>query len=377
MGNLLETPVTEKEFDYGTFPGLEYCVGEMQGWRLKMEDKHIACAIGNSSTSHSFAVLDGHGGAAVAEFASINLPKILAKSDSRSSLNTVLSRAFEEVDTRLLKVNVGNEEGCTAVCVVLDGTHLVCANAGDSRAILVRKNGEVIALSTDHKPADKWEKNRILAAGGTVDLMGPQYRVCGNLNLSRALGDLKYKRNPTYGPEGQIISATPDITAINLTPEDDFIFLACDGIWDVLTSREAGLLMRDLLRSSRNATRKKPVSRKEIMETTITKLLDRCLSPSANEQGGIDNMTAVLVDIQLFWYKVVDTVAGCCIRVKVPTTVKVSQCTVSTSPTEALVESFLGSVHIALPRRRNCEGTYCVHRIQRCSLRGELNIYCT
>lgn len=60
-----------------------------------------------------------------------------------------------------------------------------CANSGDSRAVGF-SNKKTLALSEDHKPEDPAEESRIHLAGGVVELG----RVNGNLNLSRALGDL-------------------------------------------------------------------------------------------------------------------------------------------------------------------------------------------
>ena len=84
---------------------------------------------------------------------------------------------------------------------------LYIANAGDSRAVLCRA-GTAIPLSLDHKPAQMRERRRILNAGGFVNNVG---RVNGNLNLSRSLGDLKYKANKEVSRPDQIISAEPDI----------------------------------------------------------------------------------------------------------------------------------------------------------------------
>jgi serine/threonine protein phosphatase PrpC len=64
-------------------------------------------------------------------------------------------------------------------------------------------------LSFDHKPTQERELTRIVAAGGFVNQFG---RVNGNLNLSRSIGDLKYKQVPGIPPSGQMITAEPDIT---------------------------------------------------------------------------------------------------------------------------------------------------------------------
>lgn len=79
--------------------------------------------------------------------------------------------------------------GCTANVIMIDDhKRLIVANAGDSRCVLARR-GEAVALSFDHKPENEEEKERIEKAGSVI-LEG---RVDGNLNLSRSLGDLKYK----------------------------------------------------------------------------------------------------------------------------------------------------------------------------------------
>merc|ERR1712187_872172 len=132
---------------------------------------------------------------------------------------------------------VADNVGCTAICVLVRNGHVLAANAGDSRAIMCR-NGQAMELSFDHKPAQEREKARIEAAGGyLVDSPGGA-RVNGNLNLSRAIGDLEYKKRDDLSPEEQIICSTPDIIIEKLTPEDEFVILACDGIWDVMKNQE-------------------------------------------------------------------------------------------------------------------------------------------
>ena len=98
--------------------------------------------------------------------------------------------------------------GCTAVVAVLLGRTLTVANAGDSRAVLCRAGGTAEPLSFDHKPQQPREMNRINNAGGFVNRFG---RVNGNLNLSRSIGDLKYKQVPGIAPADQMVTAQPDI----------------------------------------------------------------------------------------------------------------------------------------------------------------------
>jgi Protein phosphatase 2C len=69
------------------------------------------------------------------------------------------------------------------------------------------------------------EKARICAAGGFVDFG----RVNGNLALSRAIGDFEFKKSAELPPEAQIVTAYPDVLEHDLTDDDEFLVVACDG----------------------------------------------------------------------------------------------------------------------------------------------------
>jgi len=125
-------------------------------------------------------------------------------------------------------------KGCTAVVVMLFENELYCSNAGDSRAVLA-VNGIAKDLSEDHKPALEGERKRIHAAGSTIT---PEGRVDGNLNLSRSIGDLRYKKNKNLKPEEHPVTAFPDVMRVDRAPDQDFIVIACDGIWETKTSQE-------------------------------------------------------------------------------------------------------------------------------------------
>jgi serine/threonine protein phosphatase PrpC len=82
-------------------------------------------------------------------------------------------------------------KGCTANVLLITNNLLICSNAGDSRCV-VAEGGRALALSIDHKPYLKKERDRIYKAGSTVNVEG---RIDGNLNLSRAIGDISHKKN--------------------------------------------------------------------------------------------------------------------------------------------------------------------------------------
>lgn len=178
----------------------------------------------------------------------------------------------------------GKDSGCTAVVALLHEKDLYVANAGDSRCVVCR-NGKALEMSFDHKPEDQIEFDRIQKAGGRVTLDG---RVNGGLNLSRAIGDHGYKMNKKLPPEEQMISALPDIKKITIGSEDEFMVLACDGIWNFMTSDDVVEFVQE-----RIADPTKKLS--EICE----EMFDYCLAPHTKGDGtGCDNMTAIIVKFQ-------------------------------------------------------------------------------
>uniref|UniRef100_A0A1I7V628 protein-serine/threonine phosphatase n=1 Tax=Loa loa TaxID=7209 RepID=A0A1I7V628_LOALO len=176
----------------------------------------------------------------------------------------------------------GEDSGTTACVVIIFKDKVVVGNAGDSRAVLCR-NGVAVELSVDHKPEDDIERRRIETAGGEISLDG---RVNGGLNLSRALGDHFYKKNAALPLKEQMISALPDVKQYKILQGDEFIIIACDGIWNSLTSQEAVDFIRRRITDG--------VSLKDICE----QICDHCLSPNTAGDGtGCDNMTIIVAQI--------------------------------------------------------------------------------
>jgi len=157
---------------------------------------------------------------------------------------------------------------------------LVVANAGDSRCVISR-NGQAYNLSRDHKPELEAERERIQSAGGYIK-MG---HVNGSLNLSRAIGDMELKQNKFLSPDKQILTANPDINIVELCDDDEFIVLACDGIWDCMSSQQ----LVDFIREHINT--------EESLSAVCERVLDRCLAPSTAGEG-CDNMTMILVQFK-------------------------------------------------------------------------------
>ncbi|KAF8158375.1 phosphatase 2C-like domain-containing protein, partial [Crassisporium funariophilum] len=283
-------PATKKTFESGGNDAYFYGLCEMQGWRITMEDAHAAILDlqgPNGKTNTFFAVYDGHGGSTVARFAGQNVHKrLVAEEDyNQEEYESALKKAFLGTDEDLLAdpAHTRDPSGCTAVAALI--THdnkIYVANAGDSRSVIGIK-GEVKYLSFDHKPTSEIERTRVAAAGGYIEYG----RVNGNLALSRALGDFEFKKNYALGPEAQIITANPDVTCHQITEDDEFLVLACDGIWDCLTSQQVVDFVRYHISTGTELT--------EIGSL----MCEHCLAPDTTSGAGIgcDNMTVLIVAI--------------------------------------------------------------------------------
>lgn len=176
----------------------------------------------------------------------------------------------------------GFDSGCTACVSLMVGNELFVANVGDSRCV-VSRGGEAIEMSFDHKPTDEIETNRITKAGGKVTEDG---RVNGGLNLSRALGDHSYKTVSSLPDREQMISALPDIKSMVLTDKDEFMVIACDGIWNSMTSQEVIDFVKMRIDHEKELT----------LTQICEELFDHCLAPHTMGDGtGCDNMTCIIV----------------------------------------------------------------------------------
>ena len=192
--------------------------------------------------------------------------------------------------------------GCTACVALLAKGEIYVANAGDSRCV-ISKGGVAHDLSVDHKPELEEEKRRIERARGFVE----DNRVNGILNLSRSLGDLEYKRNKALRQEDQMITAMPEVTNRPITPDIDFMILACDGIWDCLKSQQA---VDFVLERISKATFKNPDKIPKLSKI-IENMLDKIIATDVATSGihfiniksilagiGCDNMTCLVVSFK-------------------------------------------------------------------------------
>lgn len=306
MGNTLDSPITEKEGEYyRSSTGIEIGATGMQGWRLEMEDAHIAQDIPTKPDHTIVGIFDGHAGAGAAKYAAEHMLKFLLATEEWKKyvegnctdvtmLGEALIYTFINLDEKMRghqdSTSGLDTSGCTSVVALITPKFILCANAGDSRCVL-GTGGSTRPMSEDHKPHSIEEKRRIESAGGFVQWN----RVDGDLAVSRALGDFTYKHRPDLHPKEQKISCYPDIQVHERTNDDDVLILACDGLWDVMTSEEAVNTVREIYLSGEKEVLKiaeemvdlaLDKGSKDNISTIIVKLPGAKIGPESN--GGVD-----------------------------------------------------------------------------------------
>jgi serine/threonine protein phosphatase PrpC len=175
-----------------------------------------------------FGIFDGHGGDKASQYCADWLSSYAKNEEAfPHDLGYAMKNAFTAIDDDF--VGTGYPDGSTACAVsMVGGRRIVCANAGDSRAIVVRKDGSVVRLSRDHKPGMPDETRRISELGGRVVYWG-RWRVEGLLAVSRSVGDASLK---------PYITAEPEVCEYDVGKDDWFLVMSSDGVWDVLDNEE-------------------------------------------------------------------------------------------------------------------------------------------
>lgn len=306
------------------FQGLSFQVGVAENknpsYRAKMEDVHTYVAnFAEKPDWGYFAIFDGHAGKQTARWCGNNLHTLLEQEvlklesrtesekdsevkDVRDALNTVFVKADE-----LIEQEGSGLAGCTAAVAILrwesDGKEddstttekslelskydfspsenhkrmLYTANVGDLRIVLCR-SGKLYRLTYDHKASDANEVARIREAGGLV----VKNRVNGVLAVTRSLGD-SYVKN--------LVTGKPFTTSTEITKEDEFLILACDGVWDVISDDGACKFVQEIFQSQRNKNQREDPA-----------LAAKKLCQYAIDKATTDNVTVMVVklDPQVF-----------------------------------------------------------------------------
>ncbi|KAH6832523.1 protein kinase family protein / protein phosphatase 2C family protein [Perilla frutescens var. hirtella] len=248
------------------------------GRRETMEDTHFMIPhFFNENGIHLFGILDGHRGAAAAEFSAGALPGYLRTLVSVSSPSQALLEAFVKTDVAFRNelnyrrqskglIQKDSHPGCTAITALIVKNKLFVANAGDCRTIICRA-GNPYALSRDHVASCLEERERVVGAGGQVKWQVDTWRIGpAALQVTRSIGDDDLK---------PFVTAEPEITETSLSSEDEYIVMASDGLWDVISNADVVSIIKDTVKEPGMCSKR--------------------LATEAAERGSKDNITVIVV----------------------------------------------------------------------------------
>ncbi|ETW09048.1 CAMKK/CAMKK-META protein kinase [Aphanomyces invadans] len=236
--------------------GVRAGYAEAKGARPFMEDRSLALARCPFDDAMAFfGVYDGHNGAETSIALQAHLHhRIWTHWNTSASPAAAIESGCRDMDDELLRRDIEriaaqkNERipapmsfsGSAAVFAIVvtteNGVVLHVANIGDCRGVLCQ-DGDAVDLTIDHKANNPAEKARVEAAGGFVH----NGRLDGILAVSRAFGDFAHK-------SGGHLIATPMVASLPVSPVDEFLLLASDGLFDVLSSQQAINFIRRKLR---------------------------------------------------------------------------------------------------------------------------------
>ncbi|GMI75567.1 hypothetical protein HRI_001226000 [Hibiscus trionum] len=262
------------------------------GRRCEMEDAvkvELGFMANGGEKFDFYGVYDGHGGSRVAEECKERLHKLLVEEivednneGSGIDWGTTMERCFEKMDVEVNKGRLAEEMvGSTAVVAVVGNGRLVVASCGDSRAVLSR-GGVATALSFDHKPDRADELERVEAAGGRV-INWNGYRVLGVLATSRSIGDQYLK---------PFVICKPEVSVQALTNRDEFVILATDGLWDVISNEVACRVVRRCLNGQIRSNSADVVNQNRAAEAAAV------LVELAMSRGSRDNISVIVVELR-------------------------------------------------------------------------------
>ncbi|XP_015888481.3 probable protein phosphatase 2C 74 [Ziziphus jujuba] len=259
--------------EYFEVEGRDFFLAGKQGRRVSMEDGHgVLVDIEGDPKQAFFVVIDGHGGRAATDYVAENLGKNIVKAIEHvggkdDELEQAIRGGYLLTDQEFL--NQGVSSGACAASVLLKEGELHVANVGDCKVVMSR-NGEADALTSDHRLTREDERLRIENSGGFVHCRNGVWRVHGSLAVSRAIGDQHLK---------QWVISEPEIKKLQLTSDCQFLIVASDGLWDKVDEQEAvDVVLRD---NSVNSCKK---------------LIDMSTS-----RGNMDDVTVMVINLQSFY----------------------------------------------------------------------------
>jgi serine/threonine protein phosphatase PrpC len=232
-----------------------------------------------------FAIFDGFSGTFVASYLRDNLHKEIFKHpDFEENTAKAIQEGFFKVQSDLLsqyKSKVQKTGACALVCLIV-GKFIYIANLGNCRCFLSSLKGfEKDLVTEDHLTRNVEENERILRENGEIVEFQEVLRVKpAMLNVTRCFG--------CEIAEGSGVIAIPDIKVSKITKKMDFLLLASDGIWSVLSKQE-------IINSLWTSLDKLRGSLEDRVSWSVKELMKKALV-----EGSSDNLSVILIGFPNF-----------------------------------------------------------------------------
>jgi serine/threonine protein phosphatase PrpC len=331
----------DQHFEEAANRFIQYGCASIRGYRPTMEDEFNAyldipgeligdLKLENESLMY-FAVYDGHGGQAVSKALAEGLYRMVMQHEIQKraehmnfptpkpyrwlSDDDLLKKQFTMFDqTHCKEHHVCGSTAATCFVVrdfVTNTWEIICASTGDSNVVLFDR-GATIGLNRRHDSNIPEESSRVMKANCQI-IDDYVFSPCETMSLAmtRAFGDYLFKSNTKLSEEQQAVIAIPEITRVILNDSIDnmdtitrgnsatqmvrkpkqqspftFLIVACDGIWDVISFRNATKLVNERLLQQQAA-----IAENKLMQFDLTsicvELTKKCLSSR-------DNITVVI-----------------------------------------------------------------------------------
>ena len=175
---------------------------------------------------------------------------------------------------------IAYEMGTTANIMLIKNNVIYIANVGDSLSVMY-KDKKAYNLNREHQVVIEEEKERVIKSGATIQ----GYRINGMLNLTRAIGDIRFKKDKNLKRNEQSVLAFPEITRIDDIKNIEFIIMGCDGVWDCVKRQLLCEYIEKEIKENPGAK----------LSDILATIFDKCISPFMGKVLGTDNMSCIVI----------------------------------------------------------------------------------
>ena len=363
MGEELEKPIKEYSPKDSQNNYIKYGLNQVQGWKKSMEDFTFDFAESDpEKLLNVFGIFDGHGGKEVPKYLSAHffeflknntnfkngkykdalretffeIDKSFTKEDAQKELTKYSEElkpskeqeikdinnlcgpgeklnddeleqimAFNEVfDPRNIEnANIAEFTGATGIIIFIsEDKNIYIANAGNSRCLVINKEGAIINKTKDHTMNDPEEKKRVELARSFNEeeekKKGENEPQAEYLDSTRGFGDWEFKGNEWIDQKDQEVSVEPDILEIPLK-DAQYLIMGSHGMFegntgdndndDIVNNSVKEFFVEEIKKDAN-----KPFSK--IIEEYFEKIIAKDKNDEKNTKG-LDNMSCIVISL--------------------------------------------------------------------------------